>query len=75
MAHGRDRSRERNPPRQRVMRRPEGLRTDQERPGGHRKGLRPVLLLEPAGGFEPPTFRLQVGCAANCATPAMRRPS
>src|SRR3712207_5681794 len=25
---------------------------------------------EPTGGLEPPTARLQVGCAASCATPA-----
>ena len=24
--------------------------------------------VEPKGGFEPPTCRLQIGCAANCAT-------
>src|SRR4029453_15280786 len=30
------------------------------RPGGR----------EPTGGLEPPTFRLQVECAANCATSA-----
>ena len=24
--------------------------------------------MEPKGGFEPPTCRLQIGCAANCAT-------
>jgi hypothetical protein len=29
--------------------------------------------LEPARGFEPLTFRLQVGCAASCATPAGAR--
>lgn len=28
---------------------------------------------EPARGLEPLTFRLQVGCATNCATPARRR--
>ena len=27
-------------------------------------------VLEPTGGLEPPTARLQVGCATSCATPA-----
>src|SRR3712207_2288384 len=27
-------------------------------------------LCEPTGGLEPPTARLQVGCATSCATPA-----
>ena len=36
--------------------------------------------VEPKGGFEPPTCRLQIGCAANCATwacldPKPKRPS
>gem|GEM_PF-1871477 len=31
-------------------------------------------LMEPKGGFEPPTCRLQIGCAANCATWACNDP-
>ena len=30
-------------------------------------------MLEPGRGLEPLTYRLQVGCAANCATRAGRR--
>ena len=30
--------------------------------------------MEPKGGFEPPTCRLQIGCAANCATWARLNP-
>src|SRR3954463_9266 len=40
-----------------------------------RSGVQPARTavswtFEPTGGLEPPTARLQVGCATNCATPA-----
>lgn len=36
--------------------------------GGALDGQRQSWALEPKGGLEPPTCRLQIGCAAGCAT-------
>jgi hypothetical protein len=37
------------------------------------RSIHAPCALEPARGLEPLTFRLQVGCATNCATPARCR--